>query len=242
MNVENFWKQLKHDFLHHLIHPRLDHLVWILCTKVVPVWMSRAEALEDDHRAGRSKALTTYQTYFKRAWKVLATAPVSSRTYETNVRTWQCNCGRQKYDTHALCKHLVQAVPHPPPHFWRVIIRRRTVPIYRHPALRDKRDPIDDTVPDSEYVDVDKGSVTDGDDHKWVGDTAVWAGDGGWRALDASIAAERLRGKRPAGREGSISSSRSSTPSAYCEELDAEETSAEEVCSTSPKPLTLLSH
>jgi len=54
------------------------------------------------------------------------------------------------------------------------------VPIYRHPALCDKQDPIDDTVPDSEYIDVDEGSVTDGDDYKWVGDTAVWAGDGGW--------------------------------------------------------------
>ncbi|OCH86625.1 hypothetical protein OBBRIDRAFT_814505 [Obba rivulosa] len=27
MTVENFWKQLKHDFLHHLLRPHLDHLV-----------------------------------------------------------------------------------------------------------------------------------------------------------------------------------------------------------------------
>ncbi|OCH85782.1 hypothetical protein OBBRIDRAFT_739263, partial [Obba rivulosa] len=65
MIVKNFWKQLeglhidryilKHDFLHHLLHLHLDHLVWILCTKVAPVWTTRAEALEDDYRAGRSK-------------------------------------------------------------------------------------------------------------------------------------------------------------------------------------------
>jgi hypothetical protein len=29
MNVENFWKQLKHGFLHNLLRPRLDQLIWI---------------------------------------------------------------------------------------------------------------------------------------------------------------------------------------------------------------------
>ncbi|KAF5334469.1 hypothetical protein D9758_017562 [Tetrapyrgos nigripes] len=49
MCVENFWKQLKHHWLHYLIRPRLDQLVWILCTKVVPAWMAKANELEDEH-------------------------------------------------------------------------------------------------------------------------------------------------------------------------------------------------
>ncbi|EJD33289.1 hypothetical protein AURDEDRAFT_43999, partial [Auricularia subglabra TFB-10046 SS5] len=41
MVVENFWKQLKHDWLHHLLHPRLDQLVYIICTKVIPAYVHR---------------------------------------------------------------------------------------------------------------------------------------------------------------------------------------------------------
>ncbi|KAK0494167.1 hypothetical protein EDD18DRAFT_1077894, partial [Armillaria luteobubalina] len=41
MNVENFWKQLKHDWLHWLLHPRLDHLIYILIYHVTPVYLHR---------------------------------------------------------------------------------------------------------------------------------------------------------------------------------------------------------
>ncbi|KAF8629709.1 hypothetical protein AX14_011100 [Amanita brunnescens Koide BX004] len=71
MNVENFWRQLKHDHLHRFVHPRLDQLVWILIHKVTPAYMARAEILEDHYQLGRSKQLTTYQRYFKTAWKKL---------------------------------------------------------------------------------------------------------------------------------------------------------------------------
>ncbi|KAL1741819.1 hypothetical protein HDZ31DRAFT_17709, partial [Schizophyllum fasciatum] len=41
MTVENFWKQLKHGHLHHLIHPRLDQLVYILVHRVTPAYYAR---------------------------------------------------------------------------------------------------------------------------------------------------------------------------------------------------------
>ncbi|KAH7904127.1 hypothetical protein BJ138DRAFT_980315, partial [Hygrophoropsis aurantiaca] len=41
MNAENHFKQLKHNELHHLLHPRLDQLIWILCTKVLPSYIQR---------------------------------------------------------------------------------------------------------------------------------------------------------------------------------------------------------
>jgi len=53
------------------VHPRLDQLVWILIHKVTPAYMARAEIIEDHYRRGRSKQLTTYQKYFKTAWKKL---------------------------------------------------------------------------------------------------------------------------------------------------------------------------
>jgi hypothetical protein len=195
MGAENFWKQLKGDFLHHLARPRLDQLVWILCSKVIPAWIARAQALEDDFRAGRSKSLTTYQNYFKRAWKAHANASASGRAYQTNVSKWQCNCGRQKFDAYALCKHLVHAIPQPPPRFWRQVVRRRTVPFYQHPVLQSISNPSSGDTTVDEFVDVNAGSITDGDDHKWLGDMKVLT-DGGWRKLNETNKAGSILGKR----------------------------------------------
>jgi hypothetical protein len=130
MTVENHWRQLKHEFLHSLHHPRLDLLVWILINKVIPAYFARAELLNDEYRLGRSKSLTTYQTYFKKDWLKLGAASVSGKDYDTNIKTWTCKCGRQKYNAHHLCKHLVQAVAPPPVKFWQNVQRRRTTPLY----------------------------------------------------------------------------------------------------------------
>ena len=118
MGTENFWRQLKHNYLHHTLRPRLDHLIWILINKVTPEYIARAEVLEDTYRLGRSKPLSTYQRYFKSAWKKLVEVPASGRKYITSIEEWSCNCGQQKYHPQHLCKHLVQAVLPPPMTFW----------------------------------------------------------------------------------------------------------------------------
>ncbi|KAJ7592722.1 hypothetical protein C8J56DRAFT_757228, partial [Mycena floridula] len=73
--------------------------------------------------------------------------------------------GRQKYDRHHLCKHLVQAVPAPPTKFWQQITRRRVLPLYRHPNLHSKGD----AAPQQGYVEAEDGSITEGDDYVWSG-------------------------------------------------------------------------
>jgi hypothetical protein len=167
MGTENFWRQLKHNYSHHALRPRLDLLVWILIS-VTPEYVVRAEVLEDTHHLGRSKPLSTYQRYFKSGWRALKEVPISGRTYATDVAAWTCNCGQQKYHRHYLCKHLVQAVPSPPILFWRQVIRRRVSPLYRHPALVPKDE---DGLANMEVecADPDEGSITDGDDHVWLG-------------------------------------------------------------------------
>ncbi|KAF9231593.1 hypothetical protein BU15DRAFT_82198 [Melanogaster broomeanus] len=78
MNAENHFKQLKHHHLHHLLRPRLDQLIWILCTKVTPGYIHRAAVLEDTYRLGRSSRLSPFQTKFKRAWRTLADTPTGT--------------------------------------------------------------------------------------------------------------------------------------------------------------------
>ncbi|KAJ7763643.1 hypothetical protein DFH07DRAFT_1018375 [Mycena maculata] len=181
MNVENFWKQLKHGFLHNHLCPRLDLLVWILITKVTPAYLMRAQLLADGYRLGRSKPLTPFQKQFKTAWITLSKLPISDdadRKYITCVEKWTCTCKAYPYHPCHLCKHLVQAVGPLPAKFWGQVIRRRTVPLYRHPALVAKNQEM------GKYVEPTDGSITDGDDHAWSGDHAVLEGDGGWRDFD----------------------------------------------------------
>ncbi|KAJ7766988.1 hypothetical protein DFH07DRAFT_1058567 [Mycena maculata] len=162
MNVENFWKQLKHGFLHNHLRPRLDLLLFA-----------------DGYR--RSKPLTPFQKQFKTAWITLSKLPISDdadRKYITCVEKWTCTCKAYPYHPCHLCKHLVQAVGPLPAKFWGQVICRRTVPLCRHPALVAKNQEM------GKYVEPTDGSITDGDDHAWSGDHAVLEGGGGWRDFD----------------------------------------------------------
>ncbi|XP_006462497.1 hypothetical protein AGABI2DRAFT_119353 [Agaricus bisporus var. bisporus H97] len=183
MSVENFWRQLKHDFLHRFVHPRLDTLTWILIYEVTPSYFAKIDILDDTYRWGRSKSLSNYQKYFKKSWKKLELATISGRkTHRTSVQEWTCTCGRQKFDRHHLCKHLVRAVPPPGANFFLEIVRRRTKPIYKHPKLvsRIGEPPNEDCIHDTERL--DSGSITDGDDHTWLGEKSALSGGGGWKS------------------------------------------------------------
>ena len=124
MTVENFWRQLKHEFLHHYLRPRLDLLTWILINNVTPAYVARSAVMQDTHRLGRPNKLTTFQQTFKMAWRTLAALPISGQPYNVNLVLFTCNCGAPKYHSHHLCKHLVREVPEPGIRFWRHIIRR----------------------------------------------------------------------------------------------------------------------
>ena len=187
----NFWKQLKHGFLHNHFRPRLDLLVWILITKVTPAYLARAQLLDDGYRMGRSKPLTPFQKQFKAAWLALTKLSLSDdadRKYITCVATWTCTCKAYKFHYCHLCKHLVQAVGIPPPFFWGQVVRRRAVPLYRHPLLV----PIGEEA--GEYLEPMDGNITDGDDHAWSGNRTILEGGGGWRNFDYSTTS--LLGKR----------------------------------------------
>ena len=57
-----------------------------------------------------------------------------------------------------------------------------------------------------EYVDPDDGSITDGDDHVWVGNPEILRGGGGWRDFDMVGLGRRMREDHSKEREGCSSS------------------------------------
>lgn len=175
MTAENHFRQLKGDHLHFLHRPRLDHTVWVLATQVVPAYMARAEGLEDTHHVGRGKPLSQFQRGFKTDFKKKQKMKISNKVYKTDVKKWLCDCGAQELSAYHCCKHLVQAVPDPPPEFYMYVVRRRTVPLYRSRHLYDKSNPLGrDEAEKAAGLD---GSVSDGDDH-------VFDGVGKWRVAE----------------------------------------------------------
>lgn len=119
---------------------------------------------------------------------------MSDKVYDTRVDEWTCNCGRQKYDRHHLCKHLVQAVGTPPIPFWSQIYRRRALPIYRHPDLVSISDAQSGTKRRT-HIEID-GNITDGDDHIWTGSREVLEGEGGWKTQLSKANISLVLGKR----------------------------------------------
>ncbi|KAG8942368.1 hypothetical protein FRC03_003274 [Tulasnella sp. 419] len=201
MTVENHWKRLKHHYLTFTLRPRLDHCVYVICTESIPAIISAAFALEDTYRQGRAKPLTTFQKAFKTSWRKKAMMKIGDKKYETSVDKWQCNCGAQELDTHHLCKHLVQAVPTPPPSFFNEVVRRRSVPLYRHPHLHPHDSPVGD------YTKPTEGSITDGDDHEGIGGRLLLEnGAGGWSQVVSGVAKESmLKRKRMVEEVGAVS-------------------------------------
>ncbi len=221
MTVEKHWQQLKGDHLNHLVRPRRDQLVYVLIHEVTPTYIARAGVLEDTFRLGRSHPLTTYQEYFKKSWKKLSDTLIKDHTYTTHVTSWTCNCGQQKYHPQHLCKHLVQAVTFPSTKFFHQVYRRCTSPIYLHPELRDKSDDL----PMEPFADPDDGSITDGDDHVWLGDRGQLQTKKGWDSMEGGLALrKRARTATPA----SDRECRSLLPLPYAEPGSEDED--EEVC------------
>lgn len=151
MDVKNFWCQLKHNYLHNVAWPWLDHLVWILIYKVAPSYYVRINILNDTYHMGCSKPLTTYQQAFKKSCNTLSKQSLGTQQYTTNVNTWTCNCGSQMYHCHHLCKHLVQAVHPPDMCFFCTIVWCQHSSIYQHPFLVKKKAPDGDTITLGKY-------------------------------------------------------------------------------------------
>ena len=65
MTVESHWRVIKHDYLHHFNHPRLDLLIHILIQKVIPRQIDRLYLLLYD------REITSWRKELKCEWKKL---------------------------------------------------------------------------------------------------------------------------------------------------------------------------
>ena len=121
MVVEAMWRNFKRLVLYLYNRPRVDFATFALVTQALPGYRHKLLRILDDPREGRATTLHGEQIPIKKAWLLLRDRPINGE-YITKVDEWTCSCGRQKFHSYLLCKHLVQEVACPPPEWWATIV------------------------------------------------------------------------------------------------------------------------
>lgn len=137
MIVESHWRRIKRDFLHRFTRPRIDLVVWVLISRMIPQGLEKMEAIRNgNHR----KAVASWRKEFKQQWKKLSSQGADEDSllkYHTNAATWTCGCDAFLLSRFLLCKHIIYCYKdfEDPNKFFRTAQRQRTSPFWVHPQL-----------------------------------------------------------------------------------------------------------
>jgi hypothetical protein len=134
------WRRIKEDFLGHFHKPRLDILVWILVTKLAPMYTPKLDALTSN---GRHRNLASWRKPMKAEFRRCARAVLGSdpedSMYITDPHRWTCSCPHFPTSRFLVCKHLVQACEPIHARFFQVVpARNRVAPFWQHALLVPK--------------------------------------------------------------------------------------------------------
>lgn len=132
MIVESHWQKIKHDYLHHFNRPRIDLVIWVLTSQVIPQGLDRMEAIrKGDHR----KATASWRKAFKKQWKQLQNQEIKSQSiqkYHTNPTMWTCACEAFLLSRFLICKHIIHCYDSitDPVKFFTRVRRQRSGPFW----------------------------------------------------------------------------------------------------------------
>jgi hypothetical protein len=137
MIVESHWRKIKHDYLHRFNRPRIDLVIWVLLSRLIPSAIRRMRALlEHDHR----QAMASWRKDFKSEWKMMngqLPEAVRNQHYHTDPIRWTCACHSFLNSRFLLCKHILSC--YEPVcnriDFFRSVQRHREPPFWTHRQL-----------------------------------------------------------------------------------------------------------
>ena len=132
MVVESHWRLLKHDFLHRFNRPRIDLVVWIVTSRLIPAAVFKMKAIQSRNYR---MATASWRGDFKKEWKELSgrvPEKDSFRKYHTNPQKWVCGCDFFLGSRFLICKHLVHCFEPvtQPLEFFRDVQRQRSTPYW----------------------------------------------------------------------------------------------------------------
>ena len=132
MVVEAHWRVLKTRFLALHNRPRLEYVVHILNTQVIPKYIRDYDLYSQGIKRGE------WWSRFTKDWKSLSSQSVQNH-YDTSLSRWWCTCPAFRVHAFHLCKHLCHLQSCPP---YRNIVRSRTPPFYKFLHEDGRRYPI----------------------------------------------------------------------------------------------------
>ncbi|KAE8257455.1 hypothetical protein A4X13_0g2356 [Tilletia indica] len=135
MICESHWRTIKHDYLHRFARPRLDHVSFVLRTRVVPTMCLRVAALLSKNTR---LAMPSWRKEFVKAWDKEQVKDVSEESishYRTCPHLWLCACEAFMGSRFLICKHLVSLVEPMSKNQLKQIQRHRQPPIWTHSSL-----------------------------------------------------------------------------------------------------------
>jgi hypothetical protein len=135
MIVESHWRTLKHDYLHRFNRPRIDLVVWILTSRVLPDTVHRMMAIS----SGQFRIFKArWREAFKKQWRkdaCKAVDPDKLKKYRTNPIDWVCACKAFLHSRFLICKHIIYCFEPPVPEFFETVTRQTTCPFWRDNQL-----------------------------------------------------------------------------------------------------------
>jgi hypothetical protein len=135
MIAESHWRTLKHDYLHRFNRPRVDLVVWILTSRVLPDAVHRMTAISrGQFRIFKGR----WREAFKKQWRkesCKAVDPEKLKEYHTNPVNWVCACKSFLHSRFLLCKHIVHCFESPGPEFFETVRRQTTYPFWKDERL-----------------------------------------------------------------------------------------------------------
>ena len=82
MIVESYWRKIRHDFLHRFNRPRIDLVLWVLVSRVIPSTSGRLKAImARDYR----EATSSWRKDFKKQWKELTNWVPEGVAFENTI-------------------------------------------------------------------------------------------------------------------------------------------------------------
>ncbi|KAJ6019708.1 ATP-dependent DNA helicase PIF1 [Penicillium canescens] len=135
MIVESHWRTLKHDYLHRFNRPRVDLVVWVLASRVLPDAIHRMKAIS----SGQFRIFKArWREAFKKQWRREASKTVDPdklKEYHTSPVNWVCSCKSFLHSRFLICKHIVHCFESPSPDFFETVSRQTVYPFWKDERL-----------------------------------------------------------------------------------------------------------
>ncbi|RIB08943.1 hypothetical protein C2G38_1982079 [Gigaspora rosea] len=104
MLIESHWRVVKCCYLYRFNRPRLDYVVWIICTRLLPDQLIRL------YQMGHGRIISSWFDDFKRDWRRLAATQIDDDDhthYFIDSARWICSCPSFLNSRFLICKHLL---------------------------------------------------------------------------------------------------------------------------------------